>query len=109
MELFRKIPTHEDPLEYKIWFCTGPNVGLSSCSTPLLRLTRVRRDMKGRITYKSNTRFYAEGKDKEGQAEQNGHKLNLDVQVKENSNPKRKTEDFSNDYHQQSGKHTGLK
>ena len=25
----------------KVWFCTGTDIGLSSCSTPLLRLTQV--------------------------------------------------------------------
>ena len=30
----------EDPLHCKIWFCTDPHIGLSSHSTPLLRLTR---------------------------------------------------------------------
>ena len=37
-----KGPTHKDSLEYKIWFCTGPNIRLSSYSTPLLKLTHVR-------------------------------------------------------------------
>ena len=40
--LFCKGPTHKDSLEYKIWFCTGPNIRLSSYSTPLLKLTHVR-------------------------------------------------------------------
>ena len=29
------------PLKFKFWFCTGPHIRLNSCSTPLLRLTRV--------------------------------------------------------------------
>ena len=39
--LFRKVSTHKGPLEYKICFCSGPNIRLSSHSSPLLRLTHV--------------------------------------------------------------------
>ena len=35
---FPKFP-HIKALTYNIWFCTGPNIGLGSCSTPLLRPT----------------------------------------------------------------------
>ena len=35
------------PLKFKLRLCTGPSIGLSSCSTPLLGLTRVLHKLLG--------------------------------------------------------------